>query len=197
MINYINVIIMIASMLWYTIFYIISVGPARMEKKKGDKSYKICSRIRKISFVGMCVFLLAEIIYLFYPLNIGLSTRLFSGISGWIISIAIGLVISIAATILMRAAVAVANDSITTRKENGMYGGIYQKIRHPQAIGDVSYWIALAFFFNSPFLILINLLWIPLNYIIAKYEEKDLKLRFGQNYVDYMKTTGMFIPKRK
>ena len=115
---------------------------------------------------------------------------------GWIPSIIIGLILSILGTIIMsKVAKAAGKESYTPEKRNPMYGGIYTKIRHPQAIGDTLYYIAIAFFINSPMLVLISLLWIPSYYYISRIEEKDLVIRFGDSYKEYMQQTRMFIPK--
>jgi methanethiol S-methyltransferase len=37
-----------------------------------------------------------------------------------------------------------------------MYHGIYRRIRHPQAAGEVWFWWVFAFLLNSPFLALFS-----------------------------------------
>ncbi len=61
-------------------------------------------------------------------------------------------------------------------------------------IGDLLYWFALVFFLNSPFLLIVNILWIPVNIVMMLAEEKDLELRYGESYVLYKKRTAMVIP---
>jgi len=184
------------SMVWYTVFYMLSVRPAQLEIKIGEKAYRKCAMLRRISFVGMGAAMLFEVLYFFFPLESRLSIRLLPEISGWIISIAIGLFFTVFATIIIKKVSKVAPDSFAPQKKNEMFGGIYNRIRHPQAIADVSYWFAFAFLFNSPFLLMVALIWIPINYAIVFVEEKDLKIRYGQSYIDYMKRTNRFIPKR-
>lgn len=196
MLPLIIVIILFFSMIWYTLFYTWSVSPARLEKKIGKKSYKICALLRKISFAGMGLCIVSEILYFFFPFYMGIPERIINGTTGWIISVIIGLLLVVFATVIINKVSKVAKDSFVPKKENEMFGGIYEKIRHPQAIADVAYWFAFAFLLNSLFLLLIAILWIPLNFIIVLFEEKDLKIRFGSAYIEYMKSTGCFIPRQ-
>jgi len=197
MLPFIIFIVVFLSMIWYTILYILSVGPAQLEKKIGEKSYKVCALLRKISFIGMGLCMISEILYFFFPYNIGLPERIINGTIGWIISVTIGLLLGIFATVIIKKVSKVAKDSFSPDKTNEMFGGIYEKIRHPQAVADVAYWFSLAFILNSLFLLLIAIIWIPLNIIIMLSEEKDLKVRFGSEYVEYMKRTGRFLPRRE
>ncbi|OHD08012.1 MAG: hypothetical protein A2086_02075 [Spirochaetes bacterium GWD1_27_9] len=196
MLSVIIVIAIFITMLWYTVFYILSVGPAQLEKKIGERSYKVCAILRKISFVGMALSMIGEILYFFFPMNIGIKERIMDGVLGWVISILIGLLLCLFATLIIVKVSKIAKDSFVPQKSNEMFGGIYNKIRHPQAIADVTYWFALAFLLNSLFLLLIAILWIPLNLIIVVFEERDLKIRYGSAYLDYMSRTGRFFPRR-
>ena len=60
-----------------------------------------------------------------------------------------------------------------------MYGGIYQKIRHPQAVGEFPLWWVIAFLVHSPFLVLFSFLYVPVWYSLCLAEERDLVLRYG------------------
>ena len=77
-----------------------------------------------------------------------------------------------------------------------MYGGIYNKIRHPQSLGEV--WVAhiLALVLNSTFLFLFAFVWIPVFYWMTVVEERDLILRYGEPYIEYRERVGMYFPKR-
>jgi hypothetical protein len=44
------------------------------------------------------------------------------------------------ATVIVNKVSKVAMDTYVPKKENQMFVGIYEKIRHPQAIADVTYW---------------------------------------------------------
>lgn len=196
MIEQIIIIGIFLGMLIYTIFYILSVRPAQLEKKIGEVSYHRCAFLRKISFVGLAICTISKILYFFFPLEIGIKLRIIDGVAGWIISISISIILGVFATIIIKKASKDAPDTIAPNKENKMFGGIYEKIRHPQAIADVTYWFVLAFILNSTFLLIVAVMWIPINFMLVLFEEKDLKIRYGSLYLDYMKRTGRFIPKR-
>ena len=190
------VITIFFTMLWYTVFYILSVRPAQLERKIGQRSYKRCAVLRKLSFVGLSLCMISEVLYFFFPMDIGIKARMIDGVLGWITSVSIGLLLSAFATLIVKKVSKVAKDSFVPKKENQMFGGIYERIRHPQAIADVVYWFSFAFILNSAFLLFIAIIWIPVNLIIVLFEEKDLKIRYGSAYLEYMKRTRRFIPCR-
>jgi len=192
---YVAVFAIFAGMAVYMVFYILSVHPAQLEQKIGPAAYPRCARLRMVAFVGMGASFLGEVLYVFYPLDTGLPPRLIEGAAGWAISIAIGAALTVFATWIIWKVGKVAPDSFVPRKENQMFGGIYTRVRHPQAVADVTYWFAIGFLLNSPFLLVVALIWVPLNYLLTVFEEQDLKVRFGQDYVDYIARTGRFVPR--
>jgi hypothetical protein len=111
MLPLIIVITLFVSMIWYTLFYILSVSPAQLEKKIGEKSYKICALLRKISFIGMGLCMVSEILYFFFPFNMGIPERIINGTTGWVISVIIGLLLIIFATVIIIKVSKVAKDS--------------------------------------------------------------------------------------
>lgn len=72
-----------------------------------------------------------------------------------------------------------------------MFGGIYQKIRHPQA-WEALLWFVLAFALHSPFLVLFSFLGLLGEYLMIRAEERDLIIRFGKAYEQYIQHTGVF-----
>jgi len=86
-------------------------------------------------------------------------------------------------------------ETIKPSRNHSLYGGIYHKIRHPQAIGELGLWWIFPFLLNSPFLGVFSLIWIPIFYLFCVYEERDLKLRYGEAYIEYKNKTGMIFPK--
>jgi protein-S-isoprenylcysteine O-methyltransferase Ste14 len=88
-------------------------------------------------------------------------------------------------------------ETLEPKREHTMYGGIYQRIRHPQALGEMpAFWI-VAFALHSPFLVLWSSIYIPVFVLMSKAEEVDLLLRFGQEYEEYRQQVGIFGPKRR
>ncbi|MBN1375004.1 MAG: hypothetical protein JXA01_02490 [Dehalococcoidia bacterium] len=194
MIAWINLAVLIVSALLFLYFYVRSVGPAALEKKIGEIAYAKCKRYRLIASGFELIALFNYVIYFFYPLPISLPLTF--PWEYWI-SVLIALVIGIPGGYFMIKGLKDAGEeSLTPKKEHTLYGGIYKKIRHPQAAGEVTLWWVAAFMLNSPFLAVISLLWLPVFYIFCRAEEKDLLIRYGDAYIDYMKNTGFVLPRR-
>ena len=81
--------------------------------------------------------------------------------------------------------------------EHTLYGGIYERIRHPQAVGELSLWWVLAFLVHSPFLVLFSFVYVPVWYYFCVAEERDLVIRYGAAYDDYRRRTGFWLPKKR
>lgn len=82
-----------------------------------------------------------------------------------------------------------------TPKEHTLYSGIYEKIRHPQAMGGLTMWWVMAFFLHSPLLALFSLVWVPIFCAACLAEERDLLIRYGEAYESCRRSTGFFLPK--
>ncbi len=191
-----NIIVMILSALVGTHFYIKSVRPATLEKKVGPISYDRCSRYRYIGSWFLSITVLNYFIYVSYPLPIDLPEHF--SVKRWV-TLLISLCIAIPGIyIFIKGRKDAGRESMVTKKyQKLIVGGIYEKVRHPQSIGEVSLWFVLAFFLNSPFLVLVSLAWIPIYFIWCIAEEKDLTVRFGDEYLEYKRNTGFIFPKRK
>jgi protein-S-isoprenylcysteine O-methyltransferase Ste14 len=88
-------------------------------------------------------------------------------------------------------------ETMVPDKSHKMYGGIYEKIRHPQALGEAPMWLAVALLLNLPLMAVLSLLYLCVWYWWCVEEEKDLLLRYGEPYADSRARTGMFFPKRR
>lgn len=195
MIAWINLIIMIASALLCLFFYVKSAGPAALEKKIGPIAYRKCTQYRIVSAIFMTVASIDYVVYVFYPLPISLP-RTFPW--PWWISAVIAILITIPSGYLFwRGMKDAGEETMVVKKEHTLYGGIYQKIRHPQAAGEVVLWWTMAFLLHSPFLALFSFIWLPIFYMMCLAEEKDLVIRYGDAYRTYQKETGFLIPRRR
>ena len=86
------------------------------------------------------------------------------------------------------------------QKGIAMHGGIYKRIRHPGALGEMPLYVVVALFVNSLFLTIWMMVFVFLfTPIHIHYEEKDLIKRFGEEYAEYRRTTPALFPglKRK
>ncbi len=195
MIPWINFFVCILSSIFFLLFYVRSVRPAGRALIEGPTAYQKCYIDRLISGVFEGVITLNYILFLFFPLPC-------LPISGqfpwpWWISILIGLVIGIPSCWLMvKGARDAGEETVKPNINHTMYSGIYKKMRHPQATGEVFLFGVIGFLLNSPFLVLYSLVFFPIFIVLCYVEEQDLLLRFGQPYAEYCKHTGSFWPKR-
>lgn len=178
-----------------SVLYVVSVSPAQLEKKIGEKSYKLCGIIRAISMLFMLVVVINYVIYSFYPLQLPIPS-----IFPWPywISALVAAIIGVPSMILMILGVINAGaEAVVPSKEHTIYRGIYEKIRHPQAVGELPLWFAIGFLVHSTHMVLFSAIWIPVWYWWCIAEEKDLLVRYGDTFRQYMNRTGRFFPKRK
>lgn len=194
-IAWINFIVMIVSALLFLYFYVKSVGPAALEKKIGEIAYPKCTRFRLIASVFELIAVVNYFVYFFHPLSVPFP-RMFPW--DWWFSASIAVLIAIpGGYLLWKGMKDAGEETVFVEKEHTLYGGIYRNIRHPQAIGEVTFWWVIAFLLNSPFLALFSFIWIPIFYVMCRAEEKDLIIRYGEEYLKYKRNTGFIIPKRK
>lgn len=194
MIAWLNFMAVLISAFLFSYFYMKSVGPAALEKKIGKIAYPRCARYRLTALVFEIIICINYIVYFFYPLLVPLP-RTFPW--DWWISVLIAILIAIPAGYLFGKGIKDAGkEAMIPEKEHVLFGGIYKKIRHPQATGELTFWWVIALLLNSPFLALFSFIWIPIFYLFCWAEEKDLTIRYGDKYLKYRKNTGFIIPKR-
>lgn len=194
MIERLNFTSLIVSTILFLYFYVRSVSPAQLERRIGESAYPKCKTYRIIAGCFEGVTVINYVIYVFYPLPLGLPLIL---PWHWGISISAGLIIIAPSMYIMYFGIKDAGEeALAPKKEHGLYTGIYEKVRHPQAIGESILWFPIALWLNSPFLVFYSFIWIPIFYIMCVAEEKDLIIRFGQPYLDYRERVGFLIPKK-
>jgi protein-S-isoprenylcysteine O-methyltransferase Ste14 len=193
MIAIINFTVLLASAFLFLVLYVLSVSPAQLERRWGAKAYARCGWIRAVSMVFEFIAVGCYIVYYFYPLPLPLPTQF---AWGWPISLVMGTLIGIPSIWLMvKGMMDAGAETAVPDKAHTLYGGIYKRMRHPQATGEMTIWWAIAFWLNSPFLVLFSFVWIPIFYLMCLAEERDLVIRYGQPYLDYQKQTGFLLPK--
>ena len=195
MIAWINFIALLLVSLLTVVYYVKSAGPAALEQKIGAEAYTKCTRYRMLSGIFMTLAGVNYVVYAFYPLPLPLP-RTFAW-PYWV-SALIAIVIAVPSGILwVRGMKDAGEETMLVKKEHTLYDGIYKKIRHPQAAGEVWYWWVFAFLCNSPFLVIYSIIWLPLFHLMSKAEERDLLIRYGKDYKTYIESTGMYFPKRQ
>jgi protein-S-isoprenylcysteine O-methyltransferase Ste14 len=195
MIAWINFATMIIGGILMTWFYLMSVRPAALERKIGARAYRLAGRYRMLSSIFMFTLTANYILYHWYHVPFDPFPSVFPW-PYWISGL-IGILIAVPSMYLMLRGVQDAGEeAMVPKKEHSMYGGIYEKIRHPQALGEMPLWWAMAFLIHSPFLVVFSFVWLPVWYGWCVAEEKDLLLRYGEAYESYRQRTGMFVPRR-
>ena len=195
MIGWINFGVLMLSTLLFLLFYNASVSPAQAEAKLGAAAYPRAMKLRIIAGAFETVTVANYIAYLFFPLPLGFPLS-FSW-PYWL-SILLAILIALPSSYLMYIGMKHAGrESLEPRKEHTLYGGVYERMRHPQAVGEAFLWFPIAFILNSPFLVLYSFVFIPVLYLMCLAEERDLVLRYGRPYLDYRERVGFFFPKRK
>ena len=193
MIAWINFAVLVVSTLLTRVFYVKSAGPADLEAKIGPSAYQRCTRYRLIASVFMTVASINYVVYFFFPLPLPLAATL---PWPWWVSALIAAAIAVpSGYVFYRGLQDAGEETIIVKKEHTMYGGIYEKIRHPQALGELPFWWVIAFLLHSPFLVLYSLVWIPIFVLMCLAEERDLLVRYGEAYEEYMQRTGRFFPR--
>lgn len=195
MIAWLNFTLLLLTSLLLLYFYVRSVSPAGCALVVGPRAFADVGRERIIAGVFESIAAAGYVVYFFYPLPAPLP-RTFPW--PWPVSILIAVLIAVPAGALMVIGIRDAGEE-TLRPEPGhtMYGGIYRRIRHPQAAGEVWLWWVFAFLLNSPFLAIFSFIYIPIFLVMCWAEEQDLLLRYGEAYAEYCRTTPAFWPRRQ
>jgi protein-S-isoprenylcysteine O-methyltransferase Ste14 len=177
----------------FTFLYVKSVSPAALEKRIGPSAYHRCTAYRVISSIFMIVVAANYILYHWFPLPLPLP-RTFPW--SWWVSAGIAALIAVPSLYLMIRGIRDAGEeTIKPKPEHAMYGGIYTRIRHPQAVGEFPLWWVIAFLVHSPFLALFSFFYVPVWYYMCIAEERDLLIRYGTAYEEYRAKTGFWLPK--
>jgi len=195
MIAWINLAALVFASLFFVYYYLLSVAPAALEKLIGPRAYEQCYRYRVVAIIFELITFVNYIVYYFYPLSTPLP-RYFPW-SFWISAGIAALILVPMGSLMVIGMIQAGEEAARPRKEHVMYTGIYEKIRHPQATGEVFLWLGFAFLLNSPFLVLFSFVYFPIFLMMCWAEDCDLILRYGDAYVAYHQRTGAFFPKLK
>ncbi len=194
MIATVNFIILILSTIGVFYFYVKSVGPAALEQKIGPAAYQRCATYRWIAGGLMGVTSINYVVYAFFPLPIRLPETF--PWTYWVSALIAVLIAIPAGYLMLRGIRDAGEETMAPKNEHTLYCGIYENIRHPQALGEMPLYWVFALLCHSPFLVLYSFIWIPIFYWMCVAEERDLVLRYGQPFIEYQQRTGMFLPKR-
>jgi len=90
MIAWLNLIVLIIATKLLLYFYVLSVSPVRLERRIGERAWRRCTIYRLMAGGFEFVIMANYVVYVFYPLPIGLQERF---PWPWWVSIVVGLVI--------------------------------------------------------------------------------------------------------
>jgi protein-S-isoprenylcysteine O-methyltransferase Ste14 len=166
--------------------------PVTLEEQRGEEAWDYCRRIRYWSFGFAALMVLNVIQWVWLPIP-ELSWQLNPDP---MFGIVVGLIIAIPCLVILTIAMRDAGAEMhAPDKETTLHGGIYKKIRHPGAMGEMPLYVVLAMFVNSLFLVLWMIVYVSIYTALNIYfEEKDLVKRFGSDYVEYRDRTPALLP---
>lgn len=195
-IAWLNFITLVISSFLFTYYYVKSVSPTSLEKRIGPKAWDgRCSWYRIVASHYMFVCSGNYILYHWYPLPIAMIPEEFP----WKYKNSLIMAISIfipSFSLMTIGCWYAGEETLIPKKEHEMYNrGIYNYIRHPQALGEMPLWWVIAFSMNSPFLVLFSFVYVPVFIYFCIAEENDLMLRYGKSYENYKKRVGFLFPK--
>lgn len=79
-------------------------------------------------------------------------------------------------------------------KKGIVTGGIYNFVRHPQYISFMICSFGLLILWPRYIVAIMFVTMIFAYYFLAKVEERECSVKFGQSYIDYLSKTNMFLP---
>ena len=191
-IAWVNLLSLHVSAFLFSYLTTLSVMPVTREEKVGEKAWEECARLRSISFVFAGIMVVNTILWLWFPVPE----------LAWVLSpdplfgIIVGIIIGVPCFIIMSVALRDAGKEMhAPQKGIQLHGGIYKKIRHPGAVGEMPLYVVVALFVNSLFLTLWMIVFVlTFTPIHIYFEEKDLVKRFGEEYEEYRRTTPAVFP---
>ncbi|MDD1778949.1 MAG: isoprenylcysteine carboxylmethyltransferase family protein [Candidatus Helarchaeota archaeon] len=83
----------------------------------------------------------------------------------------------------------------TKAKSNLITNGIYAHVRNPLYLGVIIQLFGWAFIFLFTFLLIMPFFFMLLFFFVARWEEKELIERFGEEYLAYTKAVPRFFPR--
>ncbi len=193
MVGWINLAVLAACSLGGLGLYWRSVRPARLSRRIGPpRAYRRCT-IYRVASAGLVTVTFANyVLWRLYPVGPGWA-RHFPW-PWWLSGLVAGLLGLAGGWLMIRGIVDAGAETMQPEAGGQLHGGIYRRLRHPQAVGGLSMWFVAAIALDSPFLLGWSLAFVPAWAAICLAEEADLRLRFPGRYDRYARQVPMWIP---
>jgi len=192
-----NVFRILAALILFTGMGISSYFRIKADRESGEKlSRKADGTVMMtIIRIGGLILWLSPFVYLINPAWMAWSKL---GLPDWVrwLGIGIGVVNTFGIYWLFSSIGTGITPVSATRKEHKLVtNGIYKYIRHPLYTFGSSMFVAFGMMADSWFVAALGILTFILMAIRTPKEEANLIAKFGDEYREYMKRTGRFLPK--
>jgi len=163
-----NFVALLLSTLLTLIFYVLSVRPAALSRKIGPKAYRRCTIYRGLAGIAMGVASLNYVLAVRWPPPLPLPRRF--AWPRWVSSLIAAAIALPSGYLFGRGIADAGEETMIVKPEHTLYRGIYARMRHPQAMGELPFWWVFAFALHSPFLVVYSLIWIPIFVLMSLAE---------------------------
>ncbi|MBW2369569.1 MAG: hypothetical protein JRH15_16990 [Deltaproteobacteria bacterium] len=192
MLGWANFALMVGATILFMYLYALSVQPFKRQKRIGDAAWQQCTRLRWYALFFEVIQLVCMALWIWIPVPVADQI-----IPDFKFRIPIIAIISIPFWIILFAgAIHSGKESMFPSSQTELFKGIYRYCRHAQCTGEFPIFLLYAVALNSWVLVAFVIVFaVSFFSIIILYEEKDLVLKYGNQYKAYQKQTGAFFPK--
>ncbi len=177
----------------FAVLYIVSVQPATLALRIGDRAYKLCGTTRAVAMAFEFVTIGGYILFSLQksdPLCIRFTWNPLIGIVSGVV------ILVLTMGLMLKGMIDAGKEAAAPQLHGKLYGGIYNYLRHPQSLGEMLCWFGIALVLNNVTLLVYSLVWLPVFVTFNIIEDNDLSVRFGKDYIEYTRRVGMFWKKK-
>jgi protein-S-isoprenylcysteine O-methyltransferase Ste14 len=192
-----NIFRILAAVILFTGMGISSYFRSKADKETGEKVSRKAdgNAMMTIIRIGGLILWLSPLAYLLNP-----EWMIWSkiGLPDWVrwLGVGVGILNTFGIYWLFRSIGTGITPTSATRKEHKLVtNGIYRHIRHPLYTFGASMFITFGMMADNWFIALLGVLTFIVMAIRTPKEEANLIEKFGDEYREYMKRTGRFLPK--
>lgn len=192
-----NIFRILAALILFTGVAISSYYRRKADKQSGEKiSRKVDGTVfMNVIRLGGLILWLSPLVYLINPAWMAWSKI---GLPEWVrwLGVAIGILCTLGIYWLFSSIGSGITPTSATRKEHKLVtSGPYRWVRHPLYTVGSSMFVAFGLMADNWFIIVLGILAFIAMALRTPKEEANLIEKFGDEYREYMKRTGRFLPK--